>query len=284
VRVVLILLAIMLVGVATALGVAHLRWRAGVAAMNVTLGCESPDTIPAVRWNGIGGVPRPVRRYLRAVLRDGQPVHRCRRLTQAGEFLVEGKGWRPFTATQHMALRPPGFVWDARIRMAPGLTMRVRDAFVDGRGSMLGSMLGLAPIVDVAGTPGIDAGALHRYLAEGAWMPTALLPAQGVVWAAIDDTSARATLTVGSTTVSLDVYFGRDGLITRVFTPARARDVGGRAVPTPWEGRFSEYEERDGMLIPIAGEVAWILPQGRQPYWRGRITGVTHESPSRRGP
>jgi hypothetical protein len=134
--------------------------------------------------------------------------------------------------------------------------------------------------VSVAGTPDVNAGALHRYLAEGVWMPTALLPSQGVVWTALDDTSARATLTAGATTVSLDVFFGPDGLITRVFTPGRARDVDGRAVPTPWEGRFSDYAGREGMRIPLTGEVAWILPGGPQPYWRGRITGAAYGTAS----
>lgn len=279
-KVVVTLVAIMVGGVVAALGVAHFRWRADVAAMTAGLGCDAPDTLPPLRWNEIARLPRPVRRYFRAVLQEGQQVHRCGRLTQTGEFLVDGKGWRPFSATHHLAARSPGFVWDARIRMAPGLAIRVRDGFVNGSGSMLGSMLGLAPIVSVAGTPDINAGALHRYLAEGVWMPTALLPSQGVVWTALDDTSARATLTAGATTVSLDMFFGPDGLITRVFTPERARDVDGRAVPTPWEGRFSDYAEREGMRIPLAGEVAWILPGGPQPYWRGRITSASYGNAS----
>jgi len=32
--------------------------------------------------------------------------------------------------------------------------------------------------------------------------------------------------------------------------------------PTPWPDRFSRYEARDGLLIPMAGEVEWLLPDG----------------------
>jgi hypothetical protein len=39
-------------------------------------------------------------------------------------------------------------------------------------------------------------------------------------------------------------------------------------IPTPWEGRWTNYEMRHGILIPLEGEVAWILPDGRRPYWR----------------
>jgi len=45
-----------------------------------------------------------------------------------------------------------------------------------------------------------------------------------------------------------------------------------------WQDRFSRYEERNGMTIPVTGEVDWVLPEGAQPYWRGEITGITFEA------
>jgi Family of unknown function (DUF6920) len=227
----------------------------------------------------VAALPAPVARYFRAVLRDGQSGVRYARFSQRGDFLLRPTpdGWRPFTATQHAATDPPGFVWDARIRMAPGITVRVRDALVDGTGSMVGSVLGLFRLVSTQVTPEIGAGALHRYLAEAVWFPTALLPAYGVGWTPLDDSSARATLSVAATTVSLDFHFGHDGLVHRVFTSERARAVGGRFVLTPWQGRFLDYGEQDGMRIPLAGEVEWLLPEGPQVYWRGRLTEVSYE-------
>jgi len=218
-------------------------------------------------------------RYFRAVLREGQPIVLRVHVSQQGDFLVRpsGNGWRPFVATQHFATRPAGFVWDARIRVAPGLGIHVRDAFVEGTGSMLASFMGFGRMVSVEGTPEIAAGALHRYLAEAVLFPTALLPGQGVVWTPLDDSSARATLSAAATTVSLDFRFGADGLVRSVFTPARARDVDGRAVATPWQGRWSDYEGREGMRVPRAGEVEWLLPEGPQLYWRGRIIEIAYE-------
>lgn len=236
---------------------------------------------PPVRFDlaELEPLPLPVARYFRAVLRDGQPLVRHARLQQEGRFLLrpEKNGWVPFTATQEVATRPPGFVWSARMRMAPGLSVRVRDGFVDGEGYMSARLMGLIPLVQVGRTPEIAAGALHRYLAEAAWFPTALLPSAGVVWAPLDDASARATLRVAAVTVSLDFRFDADGLVRSVFTPERARDVGGRSVPTPWQGRWSDYEERGGMRIPLRGEVEWLLPEGPQVYWRGRLTDVAYE-------
>ena len=53
--------------------------------------------------------------------------------------------------------------------------------------------------------------------------------------------------------------------------------MGGKVVPTPWQGRFWNYEERGGMLVPLEGEVARVLPEGEKPYWRGSITEISHE-------
>jgi len=71
--------------------------------------------------------------------------------------------------------------------------------------------------------------------------------------------------------------FNDAGLISSARAEARGRVVGGEVVPTPWEGRWSDYEVRDGMLVPLGGEVAWILPGGSKPYWRGKITHVEYE-------
>lgn len=52
--------------------------------------------------------------------------------------------------------------------------------------------------------------------------------------------------------------------------------VGGTVVATPWQGRFWDYGARAGMQVPLAGEVAWLLPEGNKPYWRGRITEINY--------
>jgi len=257
-------------GAAILLGSAH-RWRARSAATVSRLAGASSGSSP-YRSADLAGLPDVVQRYFRAVLQDGQPMIRLVRLEQEGRFLLRAPdGWAPFTAVQHLAPAAPGFVWDARIRMFPGVAAWVRDGFADGNGSMHAAVLGLVPLVSQSGTPEIAAAALMRYLAEAVWCPTALLPSQGVRWAPIDDSSARASLAAGGTEVSLEFRFSADGLVESVYSPDRGRDVNGTSVPTPWQGRWFEWEERDGMRIPVRGEVEWLLPEGPQPYWRGRV-------------
>ena len=49
-----------------------------------------------------------------------------------------------------------------------------------------------------------------------AWYPTALLPSQGVRWAAVDDQSAQATLVDGQLALNLLFRFDEAGLIASV--------------------------------------------------------------------
>jgi len=277
-RSLLLLLALVVAAAVSALLVAAKRWNAASAALVRELERRSAESPTRLRLSDeLATLPPPVQRYLSAALGDDPPTIRFARIAHSGEFLLKQPNeWRPFRSTQYIATDSPGFVWDARIRMVLGLDVRVRDALVNGRGSMLGRVAGLITVVDVKDTPDIASGALHRYLAEAAWAPTALLPSAGAQWTAIDDSTARATLGAGQTSVSLDFHFGTNGLIERVFTPSRMRDVAGRGVPTPWEGRFLHYERRGTFLIPVQAEVAWLLPEGRQAYWRGSVTDIQY--------
>jgi hypothetical protein len=273
-RTALVVLAVLGVVATAVLLVAGRRWRAATAEAAARLHAGPAPQAPApFSAAPLAGLPAPVARYLRAVLREGEPVPRGVRLEWQGDFLVRPTdGWGPFTATQDVAVRPGGFVWDARMRMAPGLIVRVRDSFVHGQGSMRAKVLGIFTVVAVEGTPEIAVSALQRWLAEAAWYPSALVPGQGVEWTTLDATSARATTRVAGVTASIDYHFGKDGLVERVYAAERGRDVGGRSVPTPWEGYLFEWGELGGVRVPLAGEVAWLLPEGRQAYWRGRIT------------
>lgn len=225
------------------------------------------------------GLPPVVQRYFRAVLPPGAPMVAAAQVRHEGRFNLaqEGERWVPFTSEQQVVTRRPGFVWNAAMPMAPGVTVRVHDAYVAGEGVLAPALLGLVPLADLRGGGDIALGELMRFLAEAAWYPTALLPSQGVRWEAVDEHRARATLVDGPLSLTLTFRFHDDGTIDRVRAEARGRTLGDRVVPTPWEGRWSDYRMQDGMRIPMTGEVAWLLPEGPQTYWRGTITSLRYE-------
>ena len=225
------------------------------------------------------GLPAPVQRYFRTVLKDGQPIVAAVDIKHSGTFNMSASGeqWKRFTSTQRVITQRPGFDWEARIEMMPGLAARVHDAYIVGEGILQASLFGLISMANLRGTPEMARGKLMRFFAEAALYPTALLPSQGALWKAIDDTSAEATLRDGETAVTLLFRFDENDLIKSVRAEARGRTVRDTLIPTPWEGRWSEYERRDGMCIPTEGEVAWVLVEGNKTYWRGQVTSIHYE-------
>jgi hypothetical protein len=274
-------MAIIVLFIALSLGLAAIygsyRWQSDTDKLRAKLTSGRQTIKPQIYdQKEIEGLPAPVQRFFRTVLKDGQAIVSAVKLSQQGLFNMsetEDK-WSPFTATQLAIAQRPGFDWDARIQMAPGVNAFVHDTYLLGEGSLHASLLGLFTVADVGGTPEANQGELLRFFAEAPWYPTALLPSQGVRWEAINDTSARATLTDGATTVSLVFQFNAEGAIATCRAEARYRD---KLTAMPWSGRFWEYSVRNGMLIPLEGEVGWEYPEGTRLYFKGRITEIEYE-------
>jgi hypothetical protein len=243
------------------------------------LAAQQAPPVTHYRETELDGLPAPVQRYFRAVLRDGQPIVTGATLRHAGSFNLgeTADRWVPFTSQQRVVTRRPGFVWDARMPVAPGLVVHVHDAYIAGEGLLRPAVAGLLTLTELRGGGDIAVGELMRFVAEAAWYPTALLPSQGVRWQAVDDRSARATLGDGAVSVTLSFRFDDQGLMSAVRADARGRTLGGRSVPTPWEGRWSGHQRQHGMVVPMRGEVAWLLPEGDKPYWRGTVTALAYE-------
>jgi hypothetical protein len=68
--------------------------------------------------------------------------------------------------------------------------------------------------------------------------------------------------------------FDASGDVVRAAAPDRPRLDGGRAVPTPWRGLFSDHADLGGLRVPRRAEVAWDLPDGPFTYWRAAVTGL----------
>lgn len=285
---VLVVAALVIAGAAlTAFG--SMRWAAAMQSLTVDLeagrvppsaACAASPASPA-RYDAseIEGLPAPVQRFFRAALTPDQAIASAATIQMTGTFNMSptGEQWKAFTSRQRVTTRRPGFLWDARISMLPGLTVRVVDSYIVGIGLLRATIQGLFTMADMRGGGDIARGEFMRYFAEAAWYPTALLPSQGVRWDAVDDRSANATLVDGPVTLTLLFRFGDAGLIESFRAEARGGMVGKVMVQAPWEGRFSNYQARDGMSVPLAGEVAWMRPEGRKVYFRGVVTQLSYE-------
>lgn len=224
-------------------------------------------------------LPPPVARYFRNVLTDGQELIHLARMHQSGMLRMStaADAWLPFTATQVVVPPATGFLWNAKVQVPMASHVRVMDSYSTGVGSGRVSLLSAFVIASEAGVPELNSGALHRYLAEAVWFPTALLPQFGITWSPIDDYSALATLADGITTVSLEFRFNDVGEVTGIYSEGRFGSFDGEYKQVPWEGHFRDYQAQQGMRVPRYGEVGWYDDGVLQLVWKGDIKSVQYE-------
>lgn len=268
------------VSVALVLYAGSWRWQKLTDRRQATL-AEAGAPLVTTRYDPaeLAELPTPVQGYFHRVLTPGQPIITAVELEHRGRFNLGPitERWRPFHSLQHVVTGRPGFLWDARIRVVPGMRIHVHDAYLTGEGLLQASLFGLIPLAESRGGEAFARAELMRFLAEAPWYPTALLPSQGVRWTAVDEGRAEATLEDGGVAATLRFAFGANGLIESVRADARLRTLGDASMLTPWLGRWRDYEQRQGMHIPLSGEVAWQLPDGPKPYWRGRLIRIDYE-------
>lgn len=275
----LLLIAALLGAITVLRARGHRRWHARSVALTAQLGAEpGPAGVTHFDPAELEGLPPPVQRYLRVALTAGQPLVSGVRLTQSGFIDLSSAGGRSqaFTAEQQVATRGPGSLWNARLGGFAGLGTRLHAGYLAGAGLLHAALAGFLYTARQQGGGELARAELMRFLAEAPWYPTALLPSQGVKWAAVDARRADATLTDGAVSVTLRFTFGDAGLVEAVRSEARGRKVGGAMVMTRWEGRWKDWALRDGMRVPLAGESAWLLLDGRRTYWRGRLSKLRY--------
>ncbi|MBP6788848.1 MAG: hypothetical protein KA170_14750 [Candidatus Promineofilum sp.] len=235
---------------------------------------KQPDVVTAELLDGL---PEPVQRYMRWTGVVGQPWIRTAYVRQSGRFRQGfDKPWMPMAAEQVFTIDPPGMVWQARFKMFGLPLMRARDTYQDGRGHMFGKAAGLFTIFDERGEE-LTQGTLTRFLSEMIWFPIAYL-GDNITWTAVDDGSADVTLSDHGRTASGRMFFDDLGRPT-TFETMRYMGIAGGYRLTPWHTPHMEWDKRDGLNIPVRGEVSWGLPEGMLTYGDFHIDAVAYNRP-----
>ncbi len=237
-----------------------------------------PD-VDVVDFDSFSDLPPPVARYFKHVLVDNQKLIKTARMHQSGMLRTNIKTdvWFSFTANQVVVPPAIGFIWNAKVEMPLGTHVRVLDSYIAGVGAGRVSILSAFAVASEAGDTKLNSGALHRYLAEAVWFPTALLPQSGVVWSSIDDRSAKAILTNSGNSVSLEFRFNDADEVVAIYSSGRFGRFDGEYKKVPWEGHFRDYQIRGGMLIPMCGEVGWYEEETLDLVWKGNLIDVQYQ-------
>ena len=192
------------------------------------------------------------------------------RLRQTGRMRQVGASrWMAFRAQQVISNVSCAFDW--RARTGPFGLVTVRDASTEDGGHADARALGFIPVVRAKSSSTLTRGELMRYLAELALAPQAILFNTGLRWR--EDGPYKLVAGAGSGETATEVAFSldSDGRIAGAFAPDRPRPVQPPFLPTPWQGRFSDYRHHNGMWLPFSAEVGWVIDGKEDICWQGRM-------------
>jgi uncharacterized protein DUF6544 len=222
-------------------------------------GCAPRTKTSVVTEDMLGGLPEPVQRYLRYTGIVGKPLVRTVYLRQQGRVRLAGQRWIPLRAQEWFSVRPPGFVWDATMRVAGIPVGRARDMYQGGQGRMLVKAASLVTVADVDGEE-MDQGSMMRYLSELMWFPSAFLE-DNISFRAIDATSARVTMTDHGKTATATLFFDSAGRLTN-FMARRYAIAGESRDLHMWSAPVTGYGEFEGLKLPVRVKAVWQLTEG----------------------
>lgn len=238
---------------------------------------ERADTA-VVTESDLARLPPPVQRYLRYSQVLGKPRIQTVRLRQKGFFRQKpDQAWTALTAQQYYTVYPQAFLWFARLRAFPLVSIVGRDLYVNGRGNMLITLLSTVTVADASG-PELNQGTLLRFLNEMMWFPTAWL-SDYLTWQAIDSSSAKVTMEYGGTRASATLHINETGELTN-FVAERYMTVDSGFVLERWSTPVAGYTEMNGFRIPTKGQGIWHLQSGDFPYVQLEIDSIEYDRAS----
>jgi Family of unknown function (DUF6544) len=233
----------------------------------------SPARAGVVTEEMLTDLPGPVARYLRYTGVVGRPFPGTVWLRQKGRMrLAPGQPWIPLDAEEHYSVQPPGFVWAGTARLGRLPVVRARDVYAGGQGRLLVKVASLWPVVDASGEQ-MDQGEMTRYLSEMIWFPAAFL-AGNISFQAVDDSSARVTLTDHGRTATGTLFIDRQGRLTG-FVAQRYRTPDASS-PDTWSTPMTGYGEFEGLQLPARGSAVYKLPGGDFEYIEVTLTGLRY--------
>ena len=200
------------------------------------------------------------------------------RLRQKGEMKISPSGrWMPFSARQYFNCDDPAFIWVTKVNPLPLVYLNGRDKLTNAQGEMLIELFGFFPVVREGRNEKINAASMQRYLSELCWFPAAAHN-EHLIWEAIDETSAKAILTLGQKSVSGTFSFTSEGDF-HSFETKRFYGSDKDAKLETWYIEALDHNVFDGIKIPSTLEVTWRLAEGDFNWLKLEITALEYNIP-----
>lgn len=225
--------------------------------------------IEKVTEEDIQHLPDVVQRYLRRANIIGKERIKTVRLKQRGGFRLKPEDdFKTMRAEQYFNIETQEFYWKGKVGI-----ITATDKFIGGKGNMTVKLLGLIKVAEMEGEK-VDQGELLRFLAEGVWFPSIFVE-DFITWEPIDDSTARATISLQNISVSAIFHFNKKNEVSRI-TAKRYMEKDGEFTLEEWIIQNREYKIFNGVLIPNKSDVIWNLKEGAFCWYKPEILEIEY--------
>ncbi|NJM17593.1 MAG: hypothetical protein HC836_05240 [Richelia sp. RM2_1_2] len=204
----------------------------------------------------VAELPQPVQRYFLHAIEPGTTLAKSVKLKINGSFrLSANKPWLPMKAEQIISAFK-GFVWQANI--GNGLIKFIGgDYYFHNFGRIWFSIWGIIPVVN-AHNQDITRSSIGRLAGESFWLPSALLPQNGVSWQAINDNTIEANMKVDDEAVTLTFFIDSNGKLLKVsLLRWGEKNQDSSYTYIPFGGEVLEERTFGGFTIPSQINAGW---------------------------
>lgn len=229
-----------------------------------------------ISYEQLAGLPKPVQRYLRYAVKNGQERPNLVRMKHDGTFRnYPNHNWLSIEGEQYYLIEEPAFIWYATLKLNPISWIKARDKYDAGKGNMLIKLLSAIPMGNATGDP-MDISSLLRFLSEMPLFPAAFLESDYLEWEGIDSQSAKVTIRDHDLEASGIFYFNETGEITHFTTDERYMTLGDEYHQKKWTGYFRNYQKINDTKIPTDLEVKWHLDVEEFSYVKFNISEIEY--------
>lgn len=215
----------------------------------------------------LNGLPVPVQRYFKYVLKDGMPYISLVKLKHNGVFKTNlKKAFINITGEQYFSVQKPQFIWKGTT-----LIFTARDSFIADKGNLKVSLFNIFTVVDASGSE-INEGEMQRWLAESVWFPTNLLPSEFITWSAIDENSAKLSFRYKEISFDFIITFNALGEIVTMETLRFMTDK----KREKWLCRMANYKEINRVKIPVSVEAIWKMKARDYSYAKFEVIEIKY--------
>lgn len=218
-------------------------------------------------FSQLSGLPSPVEKYFKLVLKEGSVYPRTIRLKHGGQFKTAlNKPWIQIRGEQYFTTVPAGFIWKGNTAL-----FSARDMYIGAKGRLEVFLLDALRIVNGKGEK-FDQGELLRWLAESVWFPTNFLQDENKKWFVIDSKNARLRVSVDGLVLNYLVSFNKRGEIATLSTKRYMNEI-----LETWVISLSGYSEINSVSIPLLAEASWKIEGKNIPYARFEVQEIEYD-------